>query len=115
MAHVVRSPDRNYPELISEEYSQKLTEAAQGAIKPVFAKVTKSLIAAGIKESKITSKVITGVTSRAGALLDEARHGMFGSLVIGRRGVSEVVQFQMGRVAAKLTQITSEMALWIVA
>ncbi|MFZ2448719.1 MAG: universal stress protein [Syntrophobacteraceae bacterium] len=115
LAHVVRNPERNHPDLISEAHTQRLIEAAQSAILPVFNKVTRSLTAAGIKHSKITPKVITGVSSRAGALLDEARHGMFGSLVIGRRGVSEVVQFQMGRVAAKLTQITNEMALWIVA
>lgn len=115
LAHVVRSPDRLSPELISEAYTQRLVESAHATILPVFNRVTRSLTAAGIKSSRINSKVITGVSSRAAALLDEARHAMFGSLVIGRRGVSEVVQFQMGRVAAKLTQISSEMALWIVA
>ncbi|MEN6437676.1 MAG: universal stress protein [Syntrophobacter sp.] len=115
LAHVVRNPERLSPELLSEAYTQRLMESAQAAILPVFNKVTRSLTTAGIKTPQITTKVITGVGSRAGALLDEARHGMFGSLVIGRRGVSEVVQFQMGRVAAKLTQISNEMALWIVA
>lgn len=114
LAHVVRNPERLAPELLSEAYTQRLIESARSAILPVFNKVTKSLTAAGIKPSQINTKVITGVGSRAGALLEEARHGMFGSLVIGRRGVSEVVQFQMGRVAAKLTQISNEMALWIV-
>jgi nucleotide-binding universal stress UspA family protein len=115
LAHVVRNPERNHPEFISEPYIQKIVENAQNAITPVFNKVIKSLVNAGIKQPKITSKVITGAASRAGALLDEARHGMIGSLVIGRRGVSEVVQFQMGRVAAKLTQISNDIALWIVA
>jgi len=115
LAHVVRNPERLTPELLSESYSQRLVESAQAAILPVFNKVTRSLTTAGIKPPQINTKIITGVGSRAGALLDEARHGMFGSLVIGRRGVSEVVQFQMGRVAAKLTQISNEMALWIVA
>ncbi len=115
LAHVVRNPERLTPELLSESYSQRLVESAQAAILPVFNKVTRSLTTAGIKPAQINTKIITGVGSRAGALLDEARHGMFGSLVIGRRGVSEVVQFQMGRVAAKLTQISNEMALWIVA
>ncbi len=115
LAHVIRDPERTHPELITEEYAQKILESAQNAIVPVFNKVTKSLAAAGFKPSKITTKVITGVSSRAGALLDEATHGTFGTLVIGRRGISEVVQFQMGRVAAKLTQISSQMALWIIA
>lgn len=115
LAHVIRNPDRAYPELMAEEPVQRIIEAAQAAIVPVFNKVTKSLANSGIKQTKINTKVITGVSSRAGALLDETMHGAFGSLVIGRRGVSEVVQFQMGRVAAKLTQISNQIALWIIA
>ncbi|MCE5333132.1 MAG: universal stress protein [Desulfobacteraceae bacterium] len=115
LAHVIRNPERTHPDLIAEEYAQKILESAQSAIVPVFNKVTRSLKTAGIKSSKINTKVITGVGSRAGALFDEATHGGFGTLVIGRRGISEVVQFQMGRVAAKLTQISNQMALWIIA
>ena len=115
LAHVIRNPERHYPDLISEAYAQKVLESAQEAIVPVFNKVTKSLTVAGIKQQNIVAKLITGVNSRAGALLDEAMHGAFGSLVIGRRGVSEVVQFQMGRVAAKITQIANQIALWIIA
>jgi nucleotide-binding universal stress UspA family protein len=115
LAHIVRNPERTNPEFASEPHIQKLIENAQNAITPVFTKVQKSLVNAGIKRSKITTKVVTGAASRAAALLDETRHGMIGSLVIGRRGLSEVVQFQMGRVAAKLTQISSDIALWIVA
>lgn len=115
LAHIIRSPERANPEFITESYAQKVVEHAQSAILPVFNKVTKSLVNSGIKQSRINSKMITGVSSRAGALLDEAMHGAYGSLVIGRRGVSEVVQFQMGRVAAKLTQISNQLALWIIA
>jgi nucleotide-binding universal stress UspA family protein len=115
LAHIIRNPERINPELASEPRIQKIIENAHNAIAPVFNKVKRSLVNAGIKQSKITTKVITGAASRAAALLDEARHGMIGSLVIGRRGVSEVVQFQMGRVAAKLTQISDDTALWIIA
>ncbi len=115
LAHVIRSPERSNPEFITESYAQKVIEHAQSAIMPTFNKVTKSLVNSGIKQPRVNSKVITGVSSRAGALLDEAMHGAYGSLVIGRRGVSEVVQFQMGRVAAKLTQISNQLALWIIA
>lgn len=115
LAHIVRNPEPTNPEFVSEPYIQKIIESAQNAITPIFDKVKKSLVKAGVNQSRISTNVISGVPSRAGALLDEARHGMIGSLVIGRRGVSEVVQFQMGRVAAKLTQISSDIALWIVA
>ncbi len=35
-------------------------------------------------------KLITGVASRAGAIVDEARHGGSRTIVIGRRGISKV-------------------------
>jgi len=81
---------------------------------PVFNKVTDSYRCGAIKPSKITPSDNRG-KQRAGALLDEARHGMFGSLVIGRRGVSKSCSFRWGGSRPKLTQITNEMALWIVA
>lgn len=115
LAHIIRDPEPIDHELFPDEYAHKLIENAQSAIVPVFAKMTRNLQAAGINPAKITPKVITGVGSRAAALLDEATHGMYGTLVIGRRGVSEVVQFQMGRVPAKLMQVSSEIATWIIA
>lgn len=115
LAHVIRAPDRGHAELIAETYMHKIVESAQSTITPVFEKVIGALSAAGIKSSQISAKTISGADSRAAALIEESVHGMFGTVVIGRRGVSEVVQFQMGRVAAKLTQILTHVALWIVA
>lgn len=115
LVHVIRDPEPLDQGAFPEEYAHRLVENAQNAIQPIFNKVTRYLQTAGINQSKITQKVITGVGSRAAALLDEAIHGMYGTLVIGRRGVSEVVQFQMGRVPAKLMQVSSELATWIIA
>lgn len=114
LANILRLPIE-YEQLISEDHAQEILESAENAIKPVFTKIRKSLVAAGVNPDRITAKVIKGAGSRALALLDEAKHGRYGTIVVGRRGVSEVPEFQMGRVAAKLTQISREVALWIVA
>jgi nucleotide-binding universal stress UspA family protein len=114
LAHVVRFPHEDETELLSGELIQKLQDDSQEAIKPTFEKLTKSLTGMGISQSKISSKVISGVVSRSTALLNEARNGRYGTIVVGRRGVSEVEEFQIGRIAAKLTQVARDMAVWVV-
>ncbi|HOV86023.1 MAG TPA: universal stress protein [Syntrophobacteraceae bacterium] len=114
LAHVVRFPAMEEGEGLNGSYIEKLQQDAEDAIKPVFEKVTKSLLGLGVPASKIGTKVITGVVSRSTALLNEARNGRYGTIVIGRRGVSDVEEFEMGRVAAKLTQVARDMAVWVV-
>jgi nucleotide-binding universal stress UspA family protein len=63
---------------------------------------------------RLSTRVVTGVGSRAAAILAEAEAGNYDTIVVGRRGVSEVLDFSMGRVTNKLTQITKQNALWIV-
>jgi len=114
LAHVVRFPQEDETELLSGELIQKLQDDAHEAIKPTFDKLTKSLTGLGINPAKISSKVISGVVSRSTALLNEARNGRYGTIVVGRKGVSEVEEFQIGRIAAKLTQVARDMAVWVV-
>lgn len=114
LAHVVRFPGEDEG-ILNGQIVQKLQDEAAEAIKPTFEKLTKSMTAMGVDPSKITQKVISGVVSRSTALLNEARNGRYGTIVVGRRGVSEVEEFQMGRIAAKLTQVARDMAVWVVA
>ncbi len=60
------------------------------------------------------TKVITGATTRAGTILEEARAGGYGTIVVGRRGVSTVEEFDMGRVTNKLVHSAKDRALWVV-
>ena len=47
-------------------------------------------------------------------LLDEAAKGGYGTIVLGRRGISRTEQFLMGRVSNKVIQLAKEMAVWVV-
>ena len=58
--------------------------------------------------------MITGVVSRAGAIVDEARHGGYGTVVIGRRGISKVEEFFMGRVSSKVINLAKDLSVWVV-
>jgi nucleotide-binding universal stress UspA family protein len=112
LAHVVRFPEEE--EGFSSAFFQKLQDESQEEIKPRFEKVIQSLAAMGVNPIKIRTKVITGVVSRFTALLNEARNGRYGTIVIGRKGISEVEEFEMGRVGSKLVQAARDMAIWVI-
>jgi len=67
-----------------------------------------------IQEERIKTIVVSNVVSRAMALLREAKKNDCATIVIGRRGASEVVDFPMGRVTNKLIQLARFHALWVV-
>jgi len=117
LLHVVRGiagDQEGYPDILPEDYCRKLLDNAENAIKPIFAEATERLVAAGLNPGKIAGKLITGVKSRAGAIIAEADQGGYGTIVVGRKGLSKVEDFSMGRVANKLTQLAKSAALWLV-
>jgi nucleotide-binding universal stress UspA family protein len=114
LTHVLRTPDQGRMERFDREQVDKYMKEAQEALQPIFEKATRTFVEASANPGKIGSKTITGVPSRAGALLEEARRGDYGTIVVGRRGVSRIEEFQMGRVASKLTQGGRNLAVWIV-
>ena len=70
---------------------------------------------AGLSDDQISSKIATGMTSRAKAIVEEAKKGGYGTIVVGRRGHSRVEEFFMGRVSNKVLQLAKKMAFWVVA
>ncbi|MGO9018359.1 MAG: universal stress protein [Syntrophobacteraceae bacterium] len=116
LLHVVRKvPEMNGldgPEAL--RFQEEREQRAVNEIEPVFRKAFAKLQAAGILPGEISTKVITGATTRAGTILEEARSGGYGTIVVGRRGVSTVEEFDMGRVSNKLVQTAKDRALWVV-
>jgi nucleotide-binding universal stress UspA family protein len=100
--HAVRALD--------DEISHKAGES----MKSVFEKATNRLEDAGFGRNQITSKTAMGVLSRSGALIHYALKGGYGTIVVGRRGLSEVEEFPMGRVSNKVIHMARELAVWVV-
>lgn len=96
-----------------EKEEQELA-AMEKALEPVLDEAQARLTRAGLDPAKITRKVVKGVTSRAGAILEEAEREGIDTIVIGRRGLSKVKEFFMGRVSNKVIQMAKEKAVWIV-
>jgi nucleotide-binding universal stress UspA family protein len=69
---------------------------------------------AGVEGSRISSQVNLHSSSRAKDILTEARKGAYGTIVMGRRGLSQVHQLLMGRVTNKVLHRAEGFAVWIV-
>jgi nucleotide-binding universal stress UspA family protein len=72
----------------------------------------KKFSEAGISEKQIEVKTVKRTTNVGKAILSEAKKGDFGTVVIGRRGVSRA--FFMGSVSRYVVDKMSDRAVWLV-
>ena len=115
--HTMRHLRRYVPQEVLDEAPELeelwKTKAGQ-EIEPYMKKAKKMLVEAGIRESQISKKVVDGSRSAASDILEEARGEGYGTIVMGRRGLSGLKEFFMGSVSAKVLQNSNGMAVWIV-
>jgi nucleotide-binding universal stress UspA family protein len=72
------------------------------------------LTQAGIPEDTIETRLIQGAQSRAGALLDKARAAKCDTIVMGRKGVSDVEDFDLGRISRKIIYASRKFTIWLI-
>ena len=72
------------------------------------------LAQSGFQEDKISTKMVVGVQSRAAAIVKEARQENYDTIVLGRRGLSQVRTFFIGRVTNKVIHMARERTVWVV-
>ncbi|MGD8372764.1 MAG: universal stress protein [Syntrophobacterales bacterium] len=93
---------------------EEIFHTAQQSIESVFQEASSRLETAGLSRSRITTRLATEVRSRAGAIIEEALKGGYGTIAVGRRGISYVEEFSMGRVSNKIIHLAKELAVWVV-
>ncbi len=87
---------------------------AEKSTESVFEEASGYPEKAGFNSNHITTRMVTGVSSRAGVIIVEALKDGYGTIVVGRRGFSHVEEFFMGRVSNKVVQMTREIAVWVI-
>lgn len=100
--HAIRGNDR------------KLVQMTKEAVGEVFEEARSALAKAGFGERDVKTRIVSGVQSRAAAIVEEARTGGYGTIVLGRKGHSRLQQFFMGRVSKKVTYMARGLAVWVV-
>ncbi|MFZ2633848.1 MAG: universal stress protein [Desulfosalsimonadaceae bacterium] len=96
------------------EMTDTCVEAFKLKVARMFQDIKELLIASGFDSGKISEKIVAGVLSRSEAIVKEAEDGGYGTIVVGRRGLSKVEAFFMGRVGHKVVYGGKKFTVWVV-
>ncbi|WP_187149287.1 universal stress protein [Desulforapulum autotrophicum] len=80
----------------------------------LFQNIRKILERSGFKPENISEKIATGVHSRSQAIIEQAEKSGCGTIVVGRRGLSRVEAFFIGRVGHKVVYGATHYTVWVV-
>ncbi|TWI75298.1 nucleotide-binding universal stress UspA family protein [Desulfobotulus alkaliphilus] len=83
-------------------------------IEPAMEKALLILKEHSVKKANMESRIVTGYMNRSLGLLDTAEKEGWGTIFVGRRGISRIQDFLMGRVGEKLVEMARDQAIWIV-
>jgi len=99
---------------LNDTQEKEWKEQSRRQIKDLMQEAANRLMAAGFDPDLIVSEVLEGKVSRAVAIAKTAEMEGYGTIVTGRRGLSVIKDFLMGRVSMKVLHRAHEMAVWIV-
>ena len=94
------------------DVQQVLAQGDKRCIDRFYTHAQKKFREGGIQEKQIEIKVTKRAINVGKAILDEARKGNYGTVVVGRRGASKA--FFMGSVSRYVLDRISNRALWLV-
>ncbi len=103
-----------YDEKKDEKKSIDFITAAFEEIETAVQDAIQILENAGIQRKNIVSKIIQGAKSRAGAIFEAAKEEKCDTIVFGRKGKSDVTDFDIGRVPWKVIHGAKEITVWVV-
>jgi len=102
LANVIRGDGEGCVEELREKVNQSFDDAS--------ARLTR----VGVDPERISTRMISGARSRAAVLVQKADQGGFGTIIVGRRGLSRLKEFFIGRVSNKVMQLVRDQAVWVV-
>lgn len=111
---VFKLPEVNAPEFPEVEMPDNCIEAFKLKTVRLLQATKETLLSCGFEAGKISEKIVTGEESRSMAIVEEAEKGGYSTIVVGRRGLSRVEAFFMGRVGHKVVYAGDKFTVWVV-
>ncbi len=112
--HVVRRFSFLDDHTLQDHEIEGFWEEVKKDIPRMFRFYKENLERAGVDGARISTRANLDSDSRAMDILQEATEGGYGTIVMGRRGLSKVREFLLGRVTNKVLQRAEKFAVWIV-
>ena len=115
--HSKRDLRRYVPAEVLEEFPgvKKFWQKKAGdVVAPYMKKARETLIQAGLAENQISVKMVDGGRSAAKDILEEAEENAIGTIILSKKGRSDVKDYSMGSTTKKVLDRASDMAVCIV-
>ena len=106
--------DAARPPRPDEEDNDDCLDAYKRKVGRLLLGVRDRLVAGGLDPRHVSVKVTCGSTNRAETIVKEAQNGGFGTIIMGRRGLSRVESFFMGRVSHAVVHEGKQLTVWVV-
>ncbi len=100
--------------LLSVVTNEHETEADRKNAEQVLVQARRILVAAGLSRENIEVRVIAKKDGVAEDILREVNTGGYGSIIIGRRGLSRVRQLLFGSVSHEICHHAKDCAVWVI-
>ena len=115
LSHVVRPLEIHHRSqaVFNTAHESQWVDENTRAIIPKLVEAKKRLVSKGFREDQIVREVLENRYSRAATLTKEAVARGYGTIVLGRRGLTMVEEFLMGRVSRKVLQLAKNQSVWI--
>lgn len=102
------------PEVAITLFHVRDEETSPAAMAAAFAAARDLLAARGFEAAAVTERQVVRREGPARDILEEIGRGGYGTVVIGRRGLTRARQFLFGSVSHKVVQNARECAVWVV-
>jgi nucleotide-binding universal stress UspA family protein len=110
----LNTPILSHEQFFRQGYEKDWLDANTRKMAPVMAEMRKRLVSCGFNADRISETILREKRSRAEGIFSEARDQGFGTIVAGRKGLTDISEFVMGRVTRKILFMGSDKAVWIV-
>lgn len=114
LLHVIPEPEEDFfPQLAERE---RWLAAYRERIAAVLARYRTRLCAGGFAEEAVDTLIRQrACPSMAECILSELQAGGFGTIVVGRQGLSRKEEFLFGSISSKIVSHAHRCAVWVVA
>lgn len=106
--------DAARPPQPAEEQDADCLDAYKRKVGQLVLSVRDRLVKRGVDPKLVRVSVTSGANSRAEAIVKQAEDGEYGTIVVGRRGLSRVEAFFMGRVSHAVVHEGKQFSVWVV-
>ncbi|MBW2428957.1 MAG: universal stress protein [Deltaproteobacteria bacterium] len=114
LINVIRGKENSHPEIQRLYAPADYTESTRKQMTAQLAAAEKKLVDSGFAPDQISTELVSGVASRAEAIVAAAEAQNYGTIVMGRRGHSRVRDFFIGRVTNKVIHLARDRTVWVV-